>query len=422
MSDAARTRALRIAGTLSGLAAGAWLGAAEAPTKLVTIGLAPVVVSLVMVCGVFLGRWSLPALLHGTAAVREEVRRLPHLVVWAVIAGALWSVANTLTVYAIRDIGLSIAFPLWNANSLLGILWGALFFRELRGAGARGWLLVAGGALLMLAGGTVLAVAGAETTTRQHAVRGVAAALAAGAMWGTMYIPYRKAYLTGMSPLAFVTFFTIGELVTMSTLAIWLTGGVTPLVQALDNARPVLFWLLAGGLVWVVGDLFQQYAAKYLGISRGIPLSNTNQLWGLAWGTLVFGEMATHGASRLTVLLGSLVMALGAACVAWAAPGSAEQDEWRAAARRESQRYALDDAWVQQRLRGEAEMRASTRRRSLVDWTVAAGAVAVLAWAAANARAPELAVSRGAALVLIASSLGLLVVAGGVLWRTTRLQ
>jgi drug/metabolite transporter (DMT)-like permease len=409
-------------GLLSGLAAGAWLGAAEAPTKLVTIGLAPAVVSLAMVLGVFLGRWSLPALLHGTAAVREEVRRLPHLVVWAILAGALWSVANTLTVYAIRDIGLSIAFPLWNANSLLGILWGALFFRELRGAGTRGWLAVLGGAVLMLVGGSVLAITSAESgTTPQHAVRGLAAALAAGAMWGTMYIPYRKAYLSGMSPLAFVTFFTIGEIVTMTALATWLTGGPTALLAALDSARPVLFWLLAGGLVWVVGDLFQQYAAKYVGISRGIPLSNTNQLWGLAWGTLVFGELAGSGTSRGLVVIGSLVMAAGAACIAFAAPGDAEQAQWRLAARRESERYGLDEGWVQAQLQG-GDGAPPPRRRSALDWIIAAAAITVLLWAAREARAPELAVAMGPALLLIVLSLALLVAAGGLLWRTTRLR
>jgi glucose uptake protein GlcU len=46
------------------------------------------------------------------------------------MAGCLWAVGNTLTVFAVRDIGLSIAFPLWNANSLIGIIWGALLFRE----------------------------------------------------------------------------------------------------------------------------------------------------------------------------------------------------------------------------------------------------------------------------------------------------
>jgi drug/metabolite transporter (DMT)-like permease len=108
----ARSRSLQILGTFCGFTAGAWLGAAEAPTKLVTIGISPVVISLIMVIGVFLARWSLPALVMGTSSVRADVGRAPHLVLWALLAGCLWAVANTLTIFAIRDIGLSIAFPL----------------------------------------------------------------------------------------------------------------------------------------------------------------------------------------------------------------------------------------------------------------------------------------------------------------------
>jgi len=116
-----RARKLQLLGILSGFTAGAWLGAAEAPTKLVSIGLSPMVISLIMVVGVFLARWSVPALILGTSSVRADVRRAPHLIIWALLAGCLWAVANTMTIFAIRDIGLSIAFPLWNANSLLGI-------------------------------------------------------------------------------------------------------------------------------------------------------------------------------------------------------------------------------------------------------------------------------------------------------------
>src|SRR5437016_10488892 len=147
--DPARLRRLQRVGTLSGFAAGAWLGAAEAPTKLVALGIPPVVISFMMVLGVFLARWSLPALVRGTAAVRDDVRQAPHLIVWAALAGCLWAVANTLTIFAIKDIGLAIAFPLWNANSLLGILWGTLLFNELRDAGSARWLGVLGGAVLM---------------------------------------------------------------------------------------------------------------------------------------------------------------------------------------------------------------------------------------------------------------------------------
>src|SRR5438128_8826779 len=224
-----RAKKLQLLGILSGFAAGAWLGAAEAPTKLVSIGISPMVISLIMVIGVFLARWSLPALILGTSSVRADVRRAPHLVIWALLAGCLWAVANTLTIFAIRDIGLSIAFPLWNSNSLLGILWGFLFFNELRQAGWRRLAGVLGGALLMFGGATLLAVASSAGAPGGHAARGVAAALAAGALWGTMYIPYRKAYLTGMNPLAFITFFTVGEVVMMLTLALADRGGVAAL-------------------------------------------------------------------------------------------------------------------------------------------------------------------------------------------------
>src|SRR5438132_7302385 len=214
-TNATQTRAkkLQLLGILSGFAAGAWLGAAEAPTKLVSIGISPMVISLIMVIGVFLARWSLPALILGTSSVRADVRRAPHLVIWALLAGCLWAVANTLTIFAIRDIGLSIAFPLWNSNSLLGILWGFLFFNELRGAGLRRWLGVLGGTLVMCVGAAVLAIAssGAHAAGANPA-HGVLAALGAGVLWGTMYIPYRKAYLSGMHPLSFVSVFTIGEI------------------------------------------------------------------------------------------------------------------------------------------------------------------------------------------------------------------
>src|SRR5689334_24235396 len=115
-------------GVACGLGAGVWLGAAEAPTKLVNSGLSPFAVSLCMVAGVFTARWTFPTLIKGTRSVVSDLMQKKHLIVWALVAGALWAVANTLTVFAIRDVGLAIAFPLWNANSLIGIFWGWALF------------------------------------------------------------------------------------------------------------------------------------------------------------------------------------------------------------------------------------------------------------------------------------------------------
>lgn len=418
--DPARLRRLQRVGILSGFAAGAWLGAAEAPTKLVTLGIPPVVISFMMVLGVFLARWSLPALVRGTAAVKDDVRHAPHLVIWAALAGCLWAVANTLTIFAIKDIGLAIAFPLWNANSLLGILWGTLLFNELRDAGRARWLGVLGGAVAMFAGATLLAVASSAHAPGGHALRGVLAALTAGALWGTMYIPYRKAYLTGMHPLSFVAFFTIGELGMMTTLALSFSGGAGALWAELARSRAVLFWLLVAGFVWVVGDLFQQYAAKYVGISRGIPLSNTNQLWGLLWGVFVFGELKGADPSLYwRVIGGSVLMALGAGAIALATAPGREHRRWQEAGARESARYGVDPAYVAAAMAGEGARGQRSRRTSL-DWLLVVGATAVFVGFAAIASVPALLVDWGWAAALTLALFGLLAVGGVALWRATR--
>ena len=414
-----RARKLQLLGILSGFTAGAWLGAAEAPTKLVSIGLSPMVISLIMVVGVFLARWSVPALILGTSSVRADVRRAPHLIIWALLAGCLWAVANTMTIFAIRDIGLSIAFPLWNSNSLLGILWGFLFFNELRQAGWRRWLGVLGGALVMCVGAALLAIASSTQAAAAHSLRGVWAALGAGVLWGTMYIPYRKAYLTGMNPLSFVTFFTLGELGMMSTLAVSYLG-LAPLWRELQSARDVLFWLMLGGFIWVIGDLFQQYAAKYVGISRGIPLSNTNQLWGLLWGTLVFGELHGRGHSIYAqVIGGSLLMMAGVAAISFSSATSSEQTCWKQAAHREGQRYKIDTEFVDARMDGRQAASEATPSRTAIDWLLVAAVTSIFVYFGATARLPQISLNWAPALILSAATLALLLVCGVTLHRTT---
>lgn len=409
-------------GVVCGLAAGAGLGAAEAPTKLVTAGVSPFVISLGMVAGVFVARWTVPMVLKGGNYVWADLRQKPHLVVWAILAGMIWAVANTLTVFAIRDVGLSIAFPLWNTNSLVGIFWGWLLFRELRDAGAAQWGKVLGGAVAIVIGAclTALATAHHSGVSPQGAALGIAAALGAGVLWGTMYIPYRKAYISGLNPLSFVTVFTFAELGTVLTLALVFEGGLQPLAAALTTARPGLFWLFLGGFCWVLGDLYQQYAAKYVGIGRGIPLSNTNQLWGLAWGVLVFGEFAgLGGTARGLVVGGSLIMIAGAIAISFAEAPPSEQTEWRAAVRRECDRYGLDPAGVEAAVRGEDPLAATTTRHAW-EYVVAIAAVVAFVWLGLYAERPPIHVDGTWAVILGAMSALAIVGAGVMLYRRTR--
>jgi glucose uptake protein GlcU len=417
-----RSGSLHGMGVICGLAAGVWLGAAEAPTKLVNAGFSPFAISLCMVAGVFTARWTFPTLIKGTTYVFADLLARKHLIVWAILAGALWAVANTLTVFAIRDVGLSIAFPLWNTNALIGLLWGRLLFRELEGAGPKNLLKVITGSLAIVIAAILLGFSTIHggSTMAPHALHGLLAAAGASLMWGTMYVPYRKAYLSGMNPLSLVTVFTVGELGTMFLLTWTLDGGRHSSAFQLAHNKQLLFWLFLGGFLWVVGDIFQQFATKYLGIGRGIPLSNTNQLWGLAWGALVFGELATADRTHLAlVLAGSALMILGALAISTAVASSREDSSRNDALERECARYGLDYREVLLAQSGD-KLGSQKERRNWWDVAIVALATFVFVWLGWNAVVPPLTMNLYWVAILSALLLASLFGGGWALWRQTR--
>ncbi|HVN92159.1 MAG TPA: GRP family sugar transporter [Terracidiphilus sp.] len=417
------TISLHMLGVFCGLSAAVWLGSAEAPTKLVNEGFSPFLISMGMVMGAFVARWTIPTLLKGTAFVFVDLKEKPHLMVWALVGGMLWAVANTLTIFAVRNVGLAIAFPLWNTNSLVGLFWGCLLFKELRGSRTKDWAKVIGGAAAIVFGAAVLAIATAQQNagTPGKAAIGIIAALGAGVLLGTMYIPYRKAYISGMNPLSFVTIFTFGELATVLVLGLVFYGGARPLAAELERARPMLFWPFVGGFCWVIGDLFQQYAAKYIGIGRGIPLSNTNQLWGLAWGALVFGEFAGLTAGgKLTILVGSTIMIAGAVSISMAAPPPSEMQNWNAAMHRECDRYGLNKESVAAVVAGNDPLADNKHPRRWWEILIVCAASGIFVWLAVGTRAQRIPVNLPWMIILIVGTLIPLGLCGSLLWRRTR--
>lgn len=302
--------------------------------------------------------------------------------------------------------------------------WAALgqgAFRELEGASGKNISKVVVGAVAIVIAAVMLGFSTLHGGTMgQHAVRGIAAALGASLMWGTMYVPYRKAYLSGMNPLSFVTAFTVGELGTVLALTLLLDGGIHSTAFQLFHMPGVLFWLFLGGFVWVIGDLFQQFAAKYLGIGRGIPLSNTNQLWGLAWGALVFGELATADHQHILLVIGgSVMMILGALAISTAVASAKEHTSTNEAVLRECNRYGLDYNKTMLAQAGD-EFGGKDEKRQWWDYAIVLTATGVFVVLGLRAIVPPLAMNvrwvafLGAVLVLS------LIAGGWSLWRRTR--
>jgi hypothetical protein len=181
----------------------------------------------------------------------------------------------------------------------------------------------------------------------------------------------------------------------------------------------MLFWLFLGGFVWVIGDLLQQFAVKYLGIGRGIPLSNTNQLWGLAWGALVFGEL-THAdfTHKLLVIAGSLVMVLGALSISSAVAGQGEHSSTNEAVKAECDRYNLNYEAILAEFRGEAEE--SRKARGWWDYLIIAAAVGIFIWLGSQAAVPQIPMNFSWLAVLGAILVVSLVACAWALWKGTK--
>lgn len=170
----------------------------------------------------------------------------------------------------------------------------------------------------------------------------------------------------------------------------------------------------------MLGDLFQQYAAKYVGIGRGIPLSNTNQLWGLAWGALVFGELGSKGSAvQAMVIAGSAVMVLGAAAISSAAAPKAEQASWRSAVERECERYGLNREQALNAQRGEDLLDKTCHGRRWWDLLIVSAALGTFLWLGAAAGRPPIPMRVDWAVALILATIVMLVGCGMLLWKRT---
>jgi len=109
-----------------------------------------------MVAGVFTARWTLPILLKGTRQVFADLAEHKHLIPIAILAGMLWAVANTLTVFC--------PFAMWGCDCVSLVEYefagrhpvGRLLFGELKGASGANVAKVLLGALAIVGAAIML--------------------------------------------------------------------------------------------------------------------------------------------------------------------------------------------------------------------------------------------------------------------------
>ncbi len=211
-----------------------------------------------------------------------------------VFSGVLWAIGNLSSLLAIREIGISRAFPIWISSTLIMFAWGVFFFKELTSL----FSIVIGllGVLLIFIGCILVGMTKKEE--EKSTKKGIILALIAAVFFGSMLVPLK---LTGMSSEQFFFQMSVGIMITGS------------FIFFLRINIPKDLEIMKGGLsgfLWTIANFFGIYAILTLGLSRGGPLTQTAALIGALWGLFYFKEF-TKKKQVIQIIVSSIIVIAG---------------------------------------------------------------------------------------------------------------
>jgi glucose uptake protein len=272
----------------------------------------------------------------GPAFLTDVIQTPAICIVYAMIGGAVFNVANLLLVAAIDVAGLAVAMPIGIG---LALIIGAISNYVITPV-ANPVLLFGGIALVLLA--IVLdaaayrkresAAASSASAPRPATARGILISLACGVLMGCFY-PFVARALQGVpgrpapGPYAISFFFTVGLLI--STVPANLLLMKKPLdgrppVDGADYFRASTRWHLAGilgGIIWCVGGTvnFVASGAHLVGPAVSYSIGQGATMVSAAWGVFVWREFASAPrAAKLLLVFMFIFFLLGLGAVALA--------------------------------------------------------------------------------------------------------
>jgi glucose uptake protein len=248
-------------------------------------------------------------------------------IIFALIGGILFNIANLLLVAAIEIAGLAVAFPVGIG---LALVVGAI----------SSYILSPNGNPFMLFGGIALVVAAIvfdalayrlrESERRSLSMRGLIISLIAGLLMGSFY-PFVSRAMSGAGaggPYATALVFVIGVLICAVPFNFLLMrkplDGSTPLTLAeYVSARPSWhFWGILGGAIWSTGAIFNFVGSRAHAVGPAVSYSigQGATMISAAWGVFVWKEFADAPPRSKSFLAWMFILFLGGLSVIALAP------------------------------------------------------------------------------------------------------
>jgi glucose uptake protein len=257
------------------------------------------------VIGLFVGAiaWGLTLGSMGTAGLpffADISHAGSHNILWAVVGGIDFNIANLLLVAAIDIAGLAVAFPIGIG---LALVVGAVS-SYLLAPKANPLMLFAGVALVAAAIVCDAAAYRARESVKQAAsVRGIVLSLVAGLLMGTFY-PFVSKSLSGEGapgPYAISFFFVIGVALCAIPFNYLLMrhplDGKAPVSMAgYFQAKPAWhLWGIVGGVIWCTGATLNFVASRtgVVGPAVSYSIGQGATMVTAAWGVFIWKEFSS---------------------------------------------------------------------------------------------------------------------------------
>jgi glucose uptake protein len=240
-------------------------------------------------------------------------------IVYALVAGLIFNIANLLLVAAIEMAGLAVAFPLAIGIALVvGVI--LSYTIDPRGNPI---VLAAGVALAIVAvvfdGKAYGALKAGSSSSVSR--KSVIVCVVSGLLMGS-FAPFVTRALTAghaLGPYSIAVFFTIGALLSCFVVNVYFMKH--PLVgkpvdfSGFASARPADHLLgVLGGFVWATGTVFNFVAAGFLGVAISYAIGQAAPMVAAIWGVAVWHEFKGAPARAWTYL--ALMFAAYAAALA----------------------------------------------------------------------------------------------------------
>ena len=218
---------------------------------------------------------------------------------FAILSGFLFAVGNVFSLAAVKESGMSRAFPIWVGVGISVVfLFGVFFLSESFAS-----LLFAIIALVLVIAGVFL-VSSTNDQKKESSTKGILFAVCAGILFGSYLVPFK---LANMELLSFLFPMSIGIFV--GSLVIFLYK--RPQIDA-----TILVSGSFSGFLWNIGNVANFSVVSNFGLALGSSLTQICLFIGFLWGLFYFKEVKDSG-KIISIIFGSILLFAGAILLAF---------------------------------------------------------------------------------------------------------